>query len=429
MSATIAQAIRLPMDRRALLRRLPVIWGVTDAGLSSLATFAAGIFASRYLTPATLGGYALVFSASVLSAIVPTQLIFVPGETAAIAMPNAIRLLAMRRTLLLGGGVTLLAALAVSLAAALIPNSIPASAVSALVLTGCINALVSPVQDHVRRMLHLAGRSGQVAVMSGLHAAVVLASIVVAMQTGVRAELVPFGALALGNAVSLVYGVAAGSAGVRGETPTMPLEDLLAGGRWLLVVGLLAPGTAFIVATVVARVTGPETLGYAEACRQVAQPLIVFATGLSTVIGPRLTSAAFQRAANGARRHTRTFVTLMAAIGVPYLLVAGWSSRWNPLAVLLPNAYAVPGLVLATLVANVFNGLNFAQRAELLGAGEARTLARVEVGGNLARVAVAAMANLLHAFAIPVGLIILGAVRMAAYSVKLRRHYGPPIDR
>ena len=423
MSTAIAFRTRTPFDRRLLLRRLPVIWGVTDAGLSSLATFAAGIFASHYLAPATLGGYALVFSASVLSAIVPTQLIFVPGETAAIALSSDTRLLTMRRTLLLGGVTTLVAALAVLLAATIIPDSIPARAVEALVLTGCVNSFVSPIQDHVRRMLHLANRSGTVALMSGIHAVAVAASIAAAMVAGVPTAWVPFGALAIGNAVSLCYGVAAAHKGSVGETPALPLADLLAGGRWLLLVGLLAPGTAFVVATVIARVTGPETLGYAEACRQVAQPLLVFATGLSTVIGPRLTSAAFERATAGARHHTRSFLVLMSLVGVPYVLFAGWASRWNPLAAILPNAYAIPGLVLATLAANFFNGLNFAQRAELLGAREARTLARVEVVGNLARIGVAALATVLRAFAIPVGLLVLGVIRMIAYSVTLRRHY------
>jgi O-antigen/teichoic acid export membrane protein len=200
--------------------------------------------------------------------------------------------------------------------------------------------------------------------------------------------------------------------------------QLVVAGRWLLVVGLLAPGTAFLVASIVAHVSGPATLGYAEACRQVAQPLLVFATGLSTVIGPRLTAAAHERSAGRARRNARAFLLLMALVGIPYLLIAGQTGRWNPLATLLPNAYAIPGLVLATLAANVLNGLNFSQRAELLGAGQARTLARVEVAGNVMRMGVAAMAGALQSFAIPVGLIVLGIVRVIGYSRNLKRHYG-----
>jgi O-antigen/teichoic acid export membrane protein len=174
----------------------------------------------------------------------------------------------------------------------------------------------------------------------------------------------------------------------------------------------------------VAHVSGPATLGYAEACRQVAQPLLVFATGLSTVIGPRLTAAAHERSVGRARRNARAFLLLMALVGIPYLLIAGHTGRWNPLATLLPNAYAIPGLVLATLAANVLNGLNFSQRAELLGAGQARTLARVEVAGNVMRMGVAAMAGALQSFAIPVGLIVLGIVRVIGYSRNLKRHYG-----
>ena len=425
MSTTLVPSLFFRSDTRLFVtRRLPVVWGVTDAGLSSLATFVAGIFASRYLAPATLGAYALVFSASVVAAIIPTQLIFVPGETAAIAQPNDVRLLAMRRTLLLGGGTTLLASLAVSLAWIIIPGTIPATIVAALVLTGCVCSLASPIQDHVRRMLHLSGRSGVAALVSLIHAMVVIGTIAVAMRLRVAPEWVPFGALALGNIASLLFGVAMSGLGDSREAPVLTGAQLVVAGRWLLVVGLLAPGTAFLVASIVARVSGPATLGYAEACRQVAQPLLVFATGLSTVIGPRLTAAAHERSAGRARRNARAFLLLMALVGIPYLLIAGHAGRWNPLATLLPNAYAIPGLVLATLAANVLNGLNFSQRAELLGAGQARTLARVEVAGNVMRMGVAAMAGALQSFAIPVGLIVLGVVRVIGYSRNLKRHYG-----
>ena len=425
MSTTLVPSIFLRPDTRLLVaRRLPVVWGVTDAGLSSLATFVAGIFASRYLDPATLGAYALVFSASVVAAIIPTQLFFVPGETAAIALPDDTRLLAMRRTLLLGGGTNVVAALAVSLAWLIIPGTIPAAAVAALVITGCACALVSPIQDHVRRMLHLSGRSGVAALLSWIHAVVVIGTIAVAMSIEVAPEWIPFGALGAGNIVSLLVGVAMSRLDDSREAPAFTAAQLAVAGRWLLVVGLLAPGTAFLVATIVAHVSGPATLGYSEACRQVAQPLLVFATGLSTVIGPRLTAAAQERSSTRARRSTRTFFVLMATVGVPYLLIAGRAGWWNPLATLLPNAYAIPGLVLATLAANVLNGLNFSQRAELLGAGEARTLARVEVGGNVLRIGVAAMAGALQSFAIPVGLIVLGVVRVIGYTRNLKRHYG-----
>jgi O-antigen/teichoic acid export membrane protein len=398
--------------------------GVLDAGLSSLASFAAGIFASRSLELTTLGAYALLFSATVLAAIVPTQLVFVPGETAAIAHPVDRRLQLLPRTLRLAAAPTVFAALAVTLAAIAVPASVSPGTVAALTATAVAVSLVSPVQDHVRRMLHLGGASSAAVVVSVVHLAIVAAALVALRDARGALAWLPFGALAAGNLVSSAVGVLlsrrSGQAAL--ERSALP-ADVMRSGWWLLVVGIVAPATAFIVATIVAHTAGPGALGYAEASRIVAQPMLVFGTGLAAVLGPRVTEAAQLGEAERALQASRLFTALMLAAGLPYLLLVGHGWSWNPLADLVPNAYAVGGLVVVSVVANVANGMNFLQRAELLGAGRAAALARVDIVGNAVRVVVGATAGWLQAFAIPAGLVVLGFVRWLGYSRVLEGHY------
>jgi len=404
--------------------------GVLDAGLSSVATFATGIYASRFLDPHELGGYALIFSATVVSAILPTQLIFVPAETAAVAQPMGIRRRLLLHTSAQGIWITLVAALLVPGAAVVVPGSVPRAAVYALAMTATLNAFVTPIQDHVRRMLHVAGLSWWAAAVSALRVLLVILTIVGAPLFSLPGAWVPFGALAVGNALSILLALAvAMRADVEARSSVVPAQALVRGGGWLLIVGLLAPATAFIVGSIVAHVAGAESLGYAEACRQVGQPLFVFASGLSSVLGPRLTEAAQRHDAKSASHHERAFLVLMMAVSVPYIVLTAHSWTWNPLSHVLPNAYAISGLIAVTLVANLVNGLNFSQRAELLGAGEFTDLARTELAGNVVRTAIAATAGASRSFAIPVGLVALAAYRWLSFSRTLRRYYAPVAER
>jgi O-antigen/teichoic acid export membrane protein len=403
-------------------RRLSLAFGMCDAGLSSLATFAVGIYASHTLPLPVLGGYAIVFSAFVLSAIVPTQLVFIPAETVAVSHPLPARLALLRDTLRLGLPVAALAAAFVALAALAVPSAVPPGVVLALTVTAVASAFLSPVQDHVRRMLHLGDGSWGAAAVSAVHLVVVVGTVAVPHSEAVR-PWIPFGALALGNAASLLVGIAMARARRPVPIGRIVARDLLQSGGWLLVVGTVAPATAFLVASVVAHIAGSAALGYAEAARVIGQPMLVLATGLAAVLGPHVTEAAQAGEAALARRTSREFALLMLAAGAPYLALVGHAWRGNPLAALVPNAYAIGGLVIVSVLANVANGMNYLQRSELLGAGKAPALARIEVAANAVRIVIGSAAALLHAFAIPLGLVFLGITRWVAYSRVLRGHY------
>ena len=400
--------------------------GLLDTGLSSLATFAVGMFAASSFAAAELGTYALVFSAFLVAAMVPTQAVFVPCEVAALQLPRPARLALLARSSVSGAGVALVAAggmlawMLMTLLSATTPSVLP------LILTAALAAFISPIQDHQRRMLHLADASWLAAVVSAVHLGTVGLLLFAAGRLGLNEPWVPFAALATANLISLTAGVA--GAPRRGtdysaDAVNLRLSELLHRGRWLLAVGLLPTTFGFVAAVLIVELSGAEALGHAEAARVLTQPLLVLSTGLSAFMGPRSMEAGRTGDLNRARRVSTPFVALVLLTGIPYLLMLGVPWEWNPLPALVPAAYAVGGLMAVTALAMIVNAVVFPYRSELLGAGRERRLAVLEAAGNFVRAAVACGAGILGAFAAPCGLLALGLIRAAGYLSALRPHY------
>jgi hypothetical protein len=407
--------------------RSRLVVGLADASLASAATFGAALFAARMLTPDGLGAYGLVFAAFLIAAIVPTQLIFVPAEVIAVAQPDGTRMRLLGRTLRLGTPVTLLAALGIALWLVARPDGIGPGITGPLTATAIATAAVSPLQDHVRRMLHLSGASGRAALVSAVQLVVVVGLVGLGWLTGVPEPWVPFGALAGANAASFATGLLIARGPMRG-TPTVVVERgaLVDAGRWLTAVGMLPTGAAFLAAAMVAHIAGPDVLGLAEAARIAGQPMIVFTIGISAVLGPQSIQAAQRRDGAAGRRIARQFAALVIGAGAAYTLVFGHAWALNPMALLVPQAFSLTGLAALTVLANTAQGIVFPWRSELLGAARNATLAGVEVVGSIARIAVAGTAAVLGAYAIPAGLLLLAVVRAVMYPRALGRHYAPP---
>jgi len=401
-----------------------VFAGLCDTGLSSLATFVAGFFAARFLASSELGSYALVFSAFVVASMIPAQAVFVPAEVASLQVTRRERLASIRQTMGQGAPIALLAAVGMIGWTFVAPANATPGVLTAFTVTAAVTTFVSPIQDHLRRMLHLADASWYAAGVSLIHLAVVLGAVGMWSAAGVPAEWVPFGALAAANALSLSAGVLLAMR-TGGVPPPVRhrLQDLLRAGRWLLAIGLLPTGAGFAAAVIISRLAGVDALGHAEAARILTQPLFVLSTGLSAFLGPRSMEAGRGRLLDDARRISRGFVWLMLLTGIPYLLLTGVAWSWSPLPGLVPTAYAIKGLVAATALAMILSGVVFPYRSELLGAGRERTLASVEVAGNVLRLAVGGLAGWIGAFAVPGGLACLGLVRAVGYGGALRNHY------
>src|SRR5215210_6370062 len=103
---------------------------------------------------------------------------------------------------------------------------------------------------------------------------------------------IPFGALAFANVLSLTFGLVAAGRMTKPVQSPVSFRSVMRSGRWLLLVGLLPTGSAFLAAVLVSRFSSTETLGYAEAARVLGQPILVLALGISASLGPRSMEAA-----------------------------------------------------------------------------------------------------------------------------------------
>ena len=400
--------------------------GVTDAALSSFATFLVGLFAARAFNPSELGAYALCFSAVFVAGIIPSQGYFVPAENLLVGLPQTDRLGALRSTIRRGGWTALVSGLGVVGWLPFAPAAIVHDVLVPLTTTAMAAAFLSPVQDHVRRMLHLGGASLSAVAVSGVQIATVLTALVVCSAAGVPQWWAPFGALAFANGASTVAGMWLAGAFRPQSHPVHPLGwgEVRRSGRWLAGMGLLEASTAFAAAAIVAHLASPAALGYAEAARLVAQPVTVAAWGLLAVLGPRSVRAGQTLEADQARRVSRTFISTIARVGIPSLAIFGPAWPGNPMTWLLPNAYVVPGLVILSILAGLANAVLYPFRSELIGGRQESSIAIMELKANVLRVAVACTSILLHAYALPLSLLAVAAARWRGYQRMIAEMYG-----
>jgi O-antigen/teichoic acid export membrane protein len=381
--------------------------GLVDAGCASLATFVVGLYAARELGPATLGAYALFFSAFLLAAVVPTQLYLLPAEVAVLPRDRLDRLVVWRWTLLPGSAISGAAAAIAGVVALGLARTAGGDHHLALALTMIPAAALSSLQDHLRRVLHLAGRSWRAAAVSVCQLAAVSVAVGVLVAVEAPREAIPFGALLAANAASLtVAATLARPSPATARTGRPGFAQLLRSGRWLLVNGAVPAAAAFAVAAIIAGLAGPEELGYAEAARLVAQPLYVLATGLGLVLGPRSMEAGAAADEVHASAIARPFWALLGSIGVAYLLLTAAPWTGNPMRLVVPLAYEMPGLVALTVVGTAAYTLLSPLRSELVGGREERVVAGAEVAGSVGSTLSALSGQLIGAFARPVSLIV-----------------------
>jgi O-antigen/teichoic acid export membrane protein len=397
--------------------------GLADAGFASLARLGVGVYAARSLSVSDLGAYALFFSGFIFATIVPMQFVLVPAELATISRARHERVDLLRQAWRIGFPTATAAAVVASIAATLGAEA-SLSLLWPLALTTTACAMVTPLQEHARRVLHLAGLSWHAAAVSLLQLGGVLVAIALLRAAGVPAIWVPFGALALATVVSLEAGrLLARRRQQLGVLPRYEVAELIRSGRWLLAIEAITAGATFLASVIVTRLDSPEALGYAEAARIVAQPIFVLAVGLSAALSPRSMEAGADRDRGAARRVARPYAVLLAVAGLAYgaVTVVPW---WgNPLGAVIPRAYVISGLVPATVAAFVLFGLPIIARSELIGAGRERVLPRVGLIAGILQCATAAFALWIGAFARPLGVALFSAVLVVGYAYHQRVVY------
>lgn len=405
-------------------------FGLADAGLASLATFAIGLAAVRTFPPEDLGTYAVYFTAFLLGSVIPTQLILVPAEvviTTSVTGDMRRRLRWHRRTLLLGAVAALPGLVAIGFAY-LLPGASPSIAVP-LAVTASAAVVLSPLQDHMRRMAHLSGESRLAALTSLVQVTAAVVAIFGLRLLNVPPAWVPFGALAIANALSLGVSIGTATVAIHRMAPerdshlTLSIRTLVVRGKWLILPAAVGAGIGFATAVLITALAGAEWLGYSEAARVVAQPLLVLVVGLSAVTGPYSVTAAAARNSRNARRISRRFIGIVVLTGAAGLAIVGGDWWWNPMSYLVPLAYDVAWLVTFTIIGNTLAGALIPYRSELLGGHMESTLARVDLLSGLVFVAAAFTAPWTRAFARPLGNLVGSTSRHVGYSVALHSLY------
>lgn len=401
--------------------------GVTDAALASLATFAVGLAAARLLDPTDLGVYAIYFTAFLTGMQIPLAGIFAPAEVVSVSHPVGQRVRVLRQSLRAGRSATLASAVTMLAATAASWSITSPETTLAFTATGIVAAYLSPIQDHVRRVLIKDDVPWSAALISLVQVVTIIVAIAGMSLAPINGAWVPFGSLAAANLVSLAFAVVLMRLSHLEPLPQpMTLRSLSASGRYLLASQVVPTAAAFLAATIISRLAGAAELGYAEAARIASQPVLVAALGIQAVFEPRLMEAAGRRKLASARRNLRTFYGLLAVLGVLYLLVGGWSWSLNPMAYLMEDAYVVPGLVAVYVLANLANGMTYAGWAELAGGGHENPLARASSTASAAWLVAAATAGVTGAFARPIGLLLQSLARHGLYWRHKRHMYTTP---
>ncbi|MCP3976179.1 MAG: hypothetical protein GY720_16985 [bacterium] len=419
--------------------------GMIDSGFASLATFALNLYAiGRWggSNPDLLGMYFLFATAFFMASAIPYQLLFLPAERESLSLPAASRLSLMNRVLVLGLPTSVLSASLVGLAAIVgLVKDFTLAELTPFLITAAVAAVFSPMQNYSRRLLHLAGKSWSAAAVSVVQFATALAALFGLLALGVAPRWLPLGALALANIVSLTVGLAISRSAVQRMSPadsevaatvqeTLTFGSLSLSGRWLVTTSLLSTGTNFAVESIITLLAGPVALGFAGSAKTVAQPVLVLASGLRSVLGPKSMEAAAARDRTAARHHARTFYNLTAAAVIGYSAFAGFAWALNPLSALVDNAYTIPGLVVMSIFAAGLNAAAFPGRTELIGANRETVLLQTEMVANSLQLTVATVfaalagaATNFGIFARPVAFAILGGSRLVVYKRALDRLY------
>lgn len=384
--------------------------GQLDAGLSSLATFALQVYAVRTFDAATLGVFSLSFAAFVLATQVPAYLVFNPAEVVALDEERAARPGVLRASLPSGGLVALVTSVVVVAGCWQVRGKVPEATFWALVLTGAGAAVVSPIQDHLRRLLHMADRSWAAALVSAVQVAGVAVGIVLIRGSG--APLVPYGALLAANTLSLGFGLAL--SGFWRHSPTVDLgrRAILRIGWWLLIAGLSGAAFSYLATSAIEVLLGLTVVGLVEGARTVARPIQVVGQGLLSITGPRSMEAAVAGDGAAARRWRFRYTVLLGAVAVPYAVLTAIDWVGNPLARLLPNGYVVAGLAAAIMAGYFVQAVTQPLQSELTAARRQVPLAGASVVANAAQVAVIPPATPVGSFVAPLSVMVGALVRL-----------------
>jgi hypothetical protein len=402
--------------------------GVSDAGVSSAANLLIGLYATRSLDAVTLGVYALLYSGLFFATVAPTTAVATPLEVQLVGRPAAEQLASLPTNLLRCLPVSALTSATVATVVGFATFGTNPRPI--LLLTASMASTISPLQDHTRRMLHQVGRSKAAAAVSLVNLSVVLTTVTAGFLGALPRNWVPFGAMVLGNSVSLGVGLGLARRWSRGATRrTTGMRIVLRSGSWLLIGGLATSAPGLFSGLVLNGLHRTSELGQAEASRVLSQPIGVMALGLAAVLRPRILLAVQARRSRELFRLNRVLHGLLAACGLALVVVVGYPWAFSPIPRVFPLAYRQEGLVAAWVVSAVLGFLTMSAQWQLTAAGRERRLCRASIIGGSAQILVVVLtASFLGAYSLPLSAAVAGLAMTAASLSDLPRSSGAPLD-
>lgn len=392
--------------------------------MASLGTFAVSVYAVQNFSASGLGVYSLFFSAFLLASVVPRSIVFIPCNVQLLALEPKQRRSAYSLTLPPGSAVSLLSGLFVLIA---IPSAIQTGHVEfvgPMTVTAFVTAWLSPLQDHIRHLLHLGEASWGAAVVSVVQAIVVGVALVLAVTLDLDPIWIPFGALVIANLLSLSTGIAIAKS--KGDALTIQrfqIRELISSGKWFLLVNIITRVADFVGRLAIVWVATAAVLGVAEGARVASRPLAVFLLGISAVVVPKSMEAGHDGSHQTAQRISRLFGVGVVVASVLYLLAGGLDWAGNPMVDLVPIAFTVDGLVPAMIIATALQSVLLPKRGEMTGGGREREMSAIESVASVGYVLSCALAGEIGAFAIPIGIGAQTLLRWFGYQSVLPRHY------
>jgi O-antigen/teichoic acid export membrane protein len=401
---------------------------IADSGFSSLATFAVGLFAAHRLPLDQLGGYGILFVAAfALGSTASNQLYFTPVEIAYVDRSAGDQLDAVKRSVGVGLLFTVPIGLLVTAVGMLVIPELPWSDRLTIGVGAMGVAVLSPTQDHVRRILHQASRSPRAMQVSAVQLVVAVAALATMVGLHVDPLFIPFSALALANAVSLCAGLLfARLDGGGGTSRPPPARSLLRLGYLLLVSTGSEQLGAFIGVALLGAISGATAVGQYEAARQLSQPMYVLSTGLQSVIRPRVMRAARHADRAAAKRDTGIYAATLGVCGIGYAFVAGIDWPGNPIARVFPNAFTQTGLLPALILAATVTFMIPLLAYQAISTGHARELVRLSLTNQVFYLgSIALLAPHFGALAVPIGTLLYATTWCARFRPVLSRIYAP----
>ena len=403
-------------------QRARSVTSALDAGIAALATFVVGVYAVRVLELESLGVYALVFSGVLLTSEIPNQLVFTPLLAEVARWDRVERASAARLGLVKGALPMLISAVLMCVVFLFLPRSLSTAETLILLISGGLAAASQAAQLYLRRLQYYSGYSVRSLIAAFLRL-VGSGAALLFLSGRFPSVAVPLSSLAFGNLVAIAFLILR-----TGGPPGRTVHGVLSRGSFLLVSVVGMRGAVFLGSYVIFRLAGASALGYAEAARVVAQPVVVLGLGLlltsePLIVGHSLTSR-LDRLVSVRRFH----LLALAAGTIVYLTVAACACGWNPMFHLLPAAYVIPGLVVVAVAAASIQAAARPFRAELIAQRLEKKVLLSSAPAMVAILGISFLAADIGAFALPVGIFgggLLALVGVVAFTRRRHRHPSP----